>query len=70
MLNTNMVTQHTILPKCTGSGDKLPGFDPGSPSWLFPRAIYLISPCFGILTYKTKAEREGEKMKTEIVPNS
>lgn len=49
------------LPKCTDSGDKLHGFEPGSPSWLFPRAIYLISPCFGSLAYK---------MKIEIVPNS
>lgn len=56
-----MVRQHRILPKCTDSGDKQPGFDPGSPSRLFPRTIYLISPCFGFLTCK---------MKTERVPNS
>lgn len=56
-----MVRQHRILPKCIDSGDKLPGFDPGSPSWLFLKIIYLISPCFGFFTCKIKTER---------VPNS
>lgn len=36
----HIVKKQRILPKWTDSGDKMPGFDQGSPSWLLPKTIY------------------------------